>query len=55
MFKNLKLSAQIGLGYAAVVVLLLIVSTTAYLGLTTSVDGFTQYRDSARDAGSWSP
>ncbi|MBS98146.1 MAG: chemotaxis protein [Oceanospirillaceae bacterium] len=50
MFKNLKLSAQIGLGYAAVVVLLLIVSTTAYLGLTTSVDGFTQYRDSARDA-----
>lgn len=50
MFKNLKLSMQISMGYAAVVVLLLVVSITAYIGLTTAVDGFHNYRGLARDA-----
>ncbi|WP_432698339.1 HAMP domain-containing methyl-accepting chemotaxis protein [Marinobacterium sp. YM272] len=49
MFKNLKLSAQISLGYAAVIVLLLIVSITAYFGLTSAVEGFREYRGLARD------
>lgn len=50
MFNKLKLSMQISIGYAAVLVLLLIVSITAYLGLSSAVDGFSQYRDLARDA-----
>jgi len=41
---------QIGIGYAAVLLLLLIVSITAYLGLNGAVGGFTDYRQLARDA-----
>lgn len=50
MFTKLKLSMQIGIGYAAVLLLLLIVSITAYLGLNGAVGGFTDYRQLARDA-----
>jgi methyl-accepting chemotaxis protein len=50
MFKNLRLSAQISLGYAAVMVMLLIVSISAYMGLETALQGFTDYRGLARDA-----
>ncbi|MGB2131687.1 MAG: hypothetical protein ACPHXW_09650 [Marinobacterium sp.] len=50
MFNKLKLSMQISIGYAAVLVLLLIVSITAYLGLNSAVGGFSEYRGLARDA-----
>lgn len=50
MFNKMKLSMQISIGYAAVLVLLLIVSITAYLGLSSAVGGFNEYRDLARDA-----
>ncbi|MBR9827630.1 MAG: methyl-accepting chemotaxis protein [Oceanospirillales bacterium] len=50
MFNKLKLSMQISIGYAAVLVLLLIVSIMAYLGLSSAVGGFGQYRELARDA-----
>lgn len=50
MFKNLKLSTQIGLGYALVMVMLIAVSVTAYFGQTKATDGFNNYRELARDA-----
>ena len=50
MFKNMKVGAQIGLGYAVVVALLLSVSIVSFRGLTGAVDGFDGYRDLARDA-----
>jgi methyl-accepting chemotaxis protein len=50
MFKNLKLSAQISLGYAAVMVMLLVVSVSAYIGLERALEGFNSYRGLARDA-----
>ncbi|GAA0783397.1 methyl-accepting chemotaxis protein [Marinobacterium sediminicola] len=50
MFNKLKLSMQISIGYAAVLALLLIVSITAYLGLSGAVGGFSEYRGLARDA-----
>ena len=48
MFKNMKLSTQLGSGFAAVIFLLVIVSATAYWGLTGAFDGFTEYRRLAR-------
>ncbi len=50
MFKNMKVSAQISLGYAIVAVLLLTVSIVSYRGLTSAVDGFDSYRELARDS-----
>lgn len=50
MFKNLKLGAQISLGYAAVMVMLLVVSSAAYLGLEQALQGFSDYRGLARDS-----
>lgn len=50
MFKNLKLSTQISLGYALVMAMLIAVSVTAFLGLTTATHGFNNYRELARDA-----
>lgn len=50
MFKNLKLGAQVSLGYAAVMLLLVFVSTAAYIGLERAITGFTDYRGLARDA-----
>ena len=44
MLKNLKLRTQLNLGFAAVLALLVIVSGTAYWGLTGAFDGFTEYR-----------
>ncbi|MEO5341923.1 MAG: methyl-accepting chemotaxis protein [Gammaproteobacteria bacterium SHHR-1] len=46
----MKLSTQISLGFAAVMALLLVVSVSAYMGLGTAIQGFTDYRGLARDA-----
>jgi methyl-accepting chemotaxis protein len=48
MFKNMKLSTQLSSGFAAVIILLAIVSATAYWGLTGAFDGFSEYRRLAR-------
>lgn len=50
MFKKMKLGMQISIGYAAVILLLLVVSVTAYVGLQSAVGGFGEYRALARDA-----
>ncbi|EAR10094.1 methyl-accepting chemotaxis protein [Reinekea blandensis] len=50
MFKNLTLSMQITGGYALVLLLLVIVSVSSYVGLTRAVTGFDDYRNLARDA-----
>ena len=49
MFKNLKLGTQISFGYATVLLLLVVVSTTAYVGLNKAVEGFNSYRALAVD------
>ncbi len=48
MFKNMKLGTQLGSGFAGVILLLIIVSATAYWGLTGAFDGFSEYRRLAR-------
>ena len=48
MFKNMKLGTQLGSGFASVILLLIIVSATAYWGLTGAFDGFSEYRRLAR-------
>jgi len=50
MFKNLKLGVQVSLGYALVMVLLVVVSTAAFVGLEKAINGFNDYRGLARDA-----
>jgi methyl-accepting chemotaxis protein len=50
MFKNMKVGVQVSLGYALVAALLVVVSVVAYIGLTTAVSGFNDYRGLARDA-----
>ena len=44
MFKNLKLRTQLNLGFAVVIMLLVIVAGTAYWGLERAFEGFTEYR-----------
>lgn len=44
MFKNLKLRTQLNFGFGAVIVLLVILSITAWWGLQRAFDGFTEYR-----------
>lgn len=48
MFNKLSLSMQISGGYALVLLLLVIVSASAYFGLTQSVNGFVDYRHQAQ-------
>lgn len=50
MFKNMKISVQIGLGYAVVAALLIVVSVVSFIGLERAVNGFDEYRGLARDA-----
>jgi len=49
MLKNLSLSAKIGGGFGAVILLLFIVALVSWLGLGGVADGFTNYRGMARD------
>lgn len=50
MFKNMRLSVQISLGYGIVLFLLIVVSLSAYVGLNKAIDGFNEYRQLARHA-----
>ncbi|MAC48245.1 MAG: chemotaxis protein [Oceanospirillum sp.] len=50
MFKNLRLSTQVSLGYALVMLMLVGVSVTAYFGQSKAITGFDSYRELARDA-----
>lgn len=50
MFKKLTLSMQITGGYALVLLLLITVSISAYIGLTSAISGFDSYREMARDS-----
>ncbi|MCC9002260.1 MAG: Tar ligand binding domain-containing protein, partial [Candidatus Competibacter sp.] len=47
MFKNLKLHTQLNIGFATVIVLLIVVAGTAYWGLNGAFEGFTEYRQIA--------
>jgi len=49
MFGNLKLSAQVSLGYALVLALLILVSFIAYRELGEAIDGFDSYRELANE------
>jgi methyl-accepting chemotaxis protein len=50
MFKKLTLSMQITGGYALVLILLITVSVSAYIGLKHSIEGFSDYRSLATHA-----
>ncbi|MBW1779640.1 MAG: MCP four helix bundle domain-containing protein [Deltaproteobacteria bacterium] len=49
MFKNMTVGKKIILGFSAVLLLLVIVGLAAYNGLITASNGFTEYREMARD------
>ncbi len=49
MLKKLTLGMQIGAGYAIVLLLLVVVGTSAYFGLGKAVEGFDEYRHLARN------
>ena len=44
MFKNLRLRTQLNFGFAAVIVLLIVVAATTGWGLQSASDGFAEYR-----------
>ena len=50
MLKNMRLSVQISAGFALVLMLLVAVSVSSYLGLNSASHGFNEYRGLARDA-----
>jgi methyl-accepting chemotaxis protein len=50
MKMNLKLGTQISMGFGLVLLLLVVVSSAAYIGLGTAIEGFNEYRGLARDA-----
>ncbi|MDM8535599.1 methyl-accepting chemotaxis protein [Desulfobacterales bacterium HSG17] len=49
MFKQMKVRTQIGTGFGALLLILVIVSTFSFTGLKNSSSGFDEYRDLARD------
>lgn len=49
MLNKLRLGTQIGMGYGLLIILLVIVSSSAYLGLSDSVKGFNDYQKLAAD------
>ena len=50
MYKNLKLSWKIGLGFGVVIMMLILVALVSYSGLKVASDGFSEYRGLARDS-----
>lgn len=50
MLNKLRLGTQIGLGYGLLILLLIVVSTAAYIGLTDAVKGFSDYRTLAKNS-----
>ena len=49
LYKNLKLTWKISLGFASVLLMLILVATVSYSGLQTASTGFSDYRGLARD------
>jgi len=49
MFKNLNLSRKIGLGFSLVILLILIVAAISFTGIKSASNGFSEYRNLARD------
>jgi len=49
MYRNLKLSWKIALGFGLVLLMLILVATVSYSGLKNASDGFSDYRGLARD------
>lgn len=49
MYKNLNLSHKIGLGFSLVILLILIVAGVSFSGIKTASNGFSEYRNLARD------
>lgn len=49
MIKNMKLSSQLGSGFGLMIILLIIISVIAFSGLKSTYQGFTEYRELARD------
>ncbi len=49
MFKKMNLAVKIGCGFGAVILLLVIVSAVSWRGLSGVADGFSSYREMARD------
>ncbi len=50
MFHTLRLRTQLSIGFTTIITLLIIVSVTAYWGLSGAFDGFTEYRRLAGNA-----
>ncbi|WP_199671237.1 HAMP domain-containing methyl-accepting chemotaxis protein [Salinibius halmophilus] len=50
MFSKMKLGTQLSLGYGVVVVFLLVISVVSFIGLSSAIAGFNEYRNLARDA-----
>lgn len=49
MYKNLRLTWKIALGFGLVLLMLILVATVSYSGLKNASDGFSDYRGLARD------
>ncbi|MBB1485102.1 methyl-accepting chemotaxis protein [Oceanospirillum sediminis] len=49
MIKTMKLRTQLGAGFGLVVSLLVIISMISFMGLKSTYQGFTEYRELARD------
>ncbi|MCK5665953.1 MAG: hypothetical protein KAI17_20835, partial [Thiotrichaceae bacterium] len=49
MFKNMKISTMLGLGFAGVLVITLVIAIVSYQGLQTATEGFKDYRGLAKD------
>jgi methyl-accepting chemotaxis protein len=49
MLKQMSVGKKIGLGFVAVLVLMIVVGIAAYNGLNTASSGFAEYREMARD------
>ena len=50
MFKNVSIAKKITIGFSSVLFLMLVVGGIAFYALTKASNGFTQYREMARDA-----
>lgn len=50
MFKNIRLTAQLGIGFGSTLTLLVLISSVAWFGLNSSYSGFVDYRSLARDS-----
>ena len=53
MLKQMSVGKKIGLGFVAVLVLMIVVGVAAYNGLNTASSGFAEYREMARDQRIW--